>query len=171
MKIYIDLSAIIQVDFVTGIQRVVREITVRMLKHPEHEFYLLYYSFKNNTFLRLSNERFLDYFLHGKGERGAILTPEKIGYRDIPPGAVFFDIDSIWNSPLKRSTLFPVLKQNGVKIVTQIYDLIPVTDPQFCHDNTCPSNFAFTAAAIASSSVAAASSSIFFCAGEKTRIE
>ncbi|MBR4361685.1 MAG: glycosyltransferase family 4 protein [Ruminococcus sp.] len=146
MKIYIDLSAIVQVDFVTGIQRVVREITVRMLKHPEHEFYLLYYSFKNNTFLRLSNERFLDYFLYGKGEKGAILTPEKIGYRDIPPGAVFFDIDSIWNSPLKRSTLFPVLKQNGVKIVTQIYDLIPVTDPQFCHDNTCANFMIFVGA-------------------------
>jgi glycosyltransferase involved in cell wall biosynthesis len=137
MKIYIDLSTLMQVDFVTGIQRVVREVTVRMMKHTEHEFYLLHYSYKNNSFLRLSNERFLDFFLHGKGEKGAILSPEKIGYRDIPPGAIFLELDSIWNSPLKRSYLYPILKQNGVKIVTQIYDLIPITDPQFCHENTC----------------------------------
>ena len=132
-----DLSTIMQVDFITGIQRVVREITVRMTQHTEHEFYLLTYSCKNNCFLRLSNERFLDYFLEGKGEKGAILTPEKIGYRDIPSGAVFFELDSVWNALLKRSFLFPVLKQNGVKIVTQVYDLIPITDPKFCHENTC----------------------------------
>ena len=137
MKIYIDLSTIMQVDFITGIQRVVREITVRMMKHEEHEFYLLTYSCKNNCFLRLSNERFLDYFLNEKGEKGAILTPEKIGFRDIPSGAVFFELDGVWNSMLKRSYLFPILKQNGVKIVTQVYDLIPITDPQFCHENTC----------------------------------
>lgn len=136
MKIYIDLSALMRVDFVTGIQRVVREVTVRMMKHTEHEFYLLSYSLKNNSFLRLSNERFLDYFLNGNGEKGAILTPEKIGFRDIPHGAVFFDLDGVWNLTLKRSFLFPLLKQNGVKIVTQIYDLIPITDPQFCHENT-----------------------------------
>ena len=137
MKIYMDLSTIMSVDFITGIQRVVREITVRMIKHTEHEFYLLLYSCKNNCFLRLSNERFLDYFLEGKGEKGRILTPEKIGYRDIPSGAIFFELDGVWNSPLKRSYLFPILKQNGVKIVTQVYDLIPLTEPQFCHENTC----------------------------------
>ncbi|MCQ2490154.1 MAG: glycosyltransferase family 4 protein [Ruminococcus sp.] len=140
MKIYIDLSTMMQVDFISGIQRVVREITVRMLKHTEHEFYLLFYSAKNNSFLRFSNERFIDYFVNGKGEKGAILTPEKIDFCDIPSGAVFFELDSVWNSPLKRSFLFPVLKQKGVRIVTQVYDLIPITDPQFAHENTC-SNF------------------------------
>ena len=104
MKIYMDLSTIMQVDFITGIQRVVREITVRIMQHTEHEFYLLTYSCKNNCFLRLSNKRFLDYFLEGKGEKGAILTPEKIGYRDIPSGAVFFELDSVWNALLKRSS-------------------------------------------------------------------
>lgn len=136
MKIYIDLTNLMLVDFVTGIQRVVREVTVRMLRHEEHEFFLLYYSYKNNAYLRLNQERFLDYFVNSSGEKGAILTPEKIDFRDIPSGAVFFDIDSVWNTQLKRSYLFPILKQNGVKIVTQIYDLIPITHPQFCHENT-----------------------------------
>lgn len=136
MKIYIDLSNLMLVDFLSGIQRVVREITVRLLEHKEHEFYLMTYSFKKNAYMRLSNERFIDYFVDNTGEKGAILTPEVIEFRDIPSGAVFFDIDSVWNSQLKRSRLFPILKQNGVKIVTQIYDLIPITHPQFCHENT-----------------------------------
>ena len=136
MKIYVDLSNLMLTDFVTGIQRVVREVMVRMLRHDEHEFYLLYYSNKNKTFFRLNNEKFIEYFVNGSCDKGEVLTPVSIGIRDIPSGAVFFDIDSVWNSALKRSYLFPILKQNGVKIVTQIYDIIPITHPQFCHENT-----------------------------------
>ena len=136
MKIYVDLTNLMLTDFVTGIQRVVREVMVRLLTHEEHEYYLLYYSYKNDAFYRLSNERFIDYFVNNNGEKGAIMTGETINYTDIPSGAIFFDIDSVWNSKLKRSYLFPILKQNGVKIVTQVYDIIPITHPQFCHETT-----------------------------------
>ena len=124
------------VDFLTGIQRVVREVTVRLLENKEHEFILLSYSHRKKAFQRLNNERFIRYFTEGDIDRFSILTPQVIEIRDIPSGSVFFDIDSVWNSRLKRSWLFPILKQKGVKIVTQLYDLIPITDPQFCHDNT-----------------------------------
>ncbi len=136
MKIYIDLTNLMTVDFVSGIQRVVREIVVRMLKNDAHEFVLMVYSFRKNAFQLLDNAKFVDYFTAGKGEKAAVTTPECIGFDEIPSGSVFFDIDSVWNSRLKRSMLFPVLKQRGVKIVTQLYDLIPVTHPQFCHENT-----------------------------------
>ena len=124
------------VDFLTGIQRVVREVTVRLLENKEHEFILLSYSHRKKAFQRLNNERFIRYFTEGDIERHSILTPQVIEIRDIPSGSVFFDIDCVWNSRLKRSWLLPILKQKGVKIVTQLYDLIPITDPQFCHDNT-----------------------------------
>ena len=136
MKFYIDLSNLMLVDFLTGIQRVVREVTVRLLENKEHEFILLSYSHRKKAFQRLNNERFIRYFTEGDIDRFSILTPQVIEIRDIPSGSVFFDIDSVWNSRLKRSWLFPILKQKGVKIVTQLYDLIPITDPQFCHDNT-----------------------------------
>ena len=136
MKFYIDLSNLMLVDFLTGIQRVVREVTVRLLENKEHEFILLSYSHRKKAFQRLNNERFIRYFTEGDIERYSILTPQVIEIRDIPSGSVFFDIDCVWNSRLKRSWLFPILKQKGVKIVTQLYDLIPITDPQFCHDNT-----------------------------------
>lgn len=136
MKIYIDLTNLMTVDFVTGIQRVVREITVRMLRDSRAELVLLKYSFPKNAFQILDNRRFLEYFSENKGERDSIATSEIIQYTEIPTGSVFFDIDSVWNSRLKRSHLFPILKQRGVKIVTQLYDLIPITHPQFSHENT-----------------------------------
>ena len=41
MKIYIDLSNLMAVDFLTGIQRVVKEIVVRMLESGKNELVLM----------------------------------------------------------------------------------------------------------------------------------
>lgn len=136
MRIYIDLSNLMKVDFITGIQRVVREITVRMLEVTSVELTLMVYSFQKDAFQILDNEKFKDYFINHLGEKENILTSRCIGFTEIPNGAIFFDIDSVWNGRLKRNYLFPILKQKGVKIVTQLYDLIPITHPQFCHENT-----------------------------------
>ena len=136
MKIYTDLSNLMLTDFVSGIQRAVREIMVRMLRHSGHEFFLLSYDSSDNSFVRLDNERFLSCFADKKCSRQDVFTSEKIRLRDIPSGALFFDIDSVWNSKLKRSFLYPELKQRGIKIVTHIYDIIPMTHPQFCHQDT-----------------------------------
>jgi len=39
-------------------------------------------------------------------------------------------------SPLKRSWLFPVLRKQGVQIAVHIYDVIPITEPFYCHEFT-----------------------------------
>ncbi|MBR1592678.1 MAG: glycosyltransferase family 4 protein [Ruminococcus sp.] len=148
MKIYIDLSNLMAVDFLTGIQRVVKEIVVRMTENGKNELILMTYSHVINVYRRIDNKKFHDFFAYGKGSREAAVTAEKINLTDIPSGAVFFDIDSVWNSRLKRSYIFPVLKQNGVKIVTQLYDLIPITHPQFCHENTVMNFMIYTGANI-----------------------
>jgi hypothetical protein len=137
MKFYIDLTNLLSVDFVTGIQRVAREITIRLLEHPEHEWHLLCWSERIGCWLELDNERFLRYFRGDADARSGMVTQTTVRPEAIPSGAVFFDIDSVWNAKLKRSWLFPLLKQRGVCIATQLYDLIPITHPQFCHENTC----------------------------------
>lgn len=136
MKIYMDLTNLMSVNFVTGIQRVVREITVRMIDDKRAELVLMTYSHTKNAFMVLDNQKFKDYFTGGRIEKNKIPVQKYIGFNEIPSGSIFFDIDSVWNSRLKRSFLFPILKQNGVKIVTQVYDLIPITHPQFSHENT-----------------------------------
>ncbi len=146
MKFYIDLTSLISVDFVTGIQRVAREITVRLLEHTEHEWHLLRWSERINCWLELDNDRFLRYFGGDEDARPGMVTQTPVTPEAIPSGAVFFDIDSVWNARMKRSWLFPVLKQRGVRIVTQLYDLIPITHPQFCHENTTANFVLYTGA-------------------------
>ncbi len=136
MKIYIDLSNLMSVDFLTGIQRVVKEIVIRMLENDNNELVLMDYSFRRDSYRRLDNKKFYEYFAHGTGDRKFLSLSESIRFEDIQSGSVFFEIDSVWNSRLRRSYLFPILKQKGVGIVTLVYDIIPITHPQFCHENT-----------------------------------
>ncbi|MCR5717942.1 MAG: glycosyltransferase family 4 protein [Oscillospiraceae bacterium] len=146
MKFYIDLTNLLNVDFVTGIQRVAREITVRLLKNARHEWHLLYWQDNASIWMELDNAVFLRYFTGETEERGGIITQTPIRPKDIPSGAVFFDIDSVWNARLKRSYLFPQLRQRGVRIVTQLYDLIPITHPQYCHEATTANFILYTGA-------------------------
>ena len=148
MKYYIDLSNLLTVDFVTGIQRVAREIMVRLAGNPQHEFVLLTYSGRIGGFLRIDNAQFLAYFRGETDDKSGIVTMERVELTDMTAGAVFFDIDSVWNSCLKRSWLYPELKRQGLRIVTQLYDLIPITHPQFCHENTTANFILYTGAIV-----------------------
>ena len=121
MKIYIDLTNLMTVNFLTGIQRVVKEIVVRMLENKTHELVLMTY---------------YPCYANGEDCKKQIRTPEHLDLTEIPPRSVFFDIDSVWNSRLKRSYLYPLLKQRNVYIITHVYDIIPITHPQYCHENT-----------------------------------
>jgi len=136
MKVYIDISKLIMVDFITGIQRVVREIVVRMVKSDKFDVVLLNYNRKIREFEIISNDKFLAHFEHNQGEVKDIVTSETCSIDEIPCNSIFFDIDSVWVSKFKRSYILPILKKNGVKIAVQIYDIIPITHPQYCHQNT-----------------------------------
>lgn len=135
-RIYIDLSRLCLTPFTTGIQRVAKEIVLRMLHHPAAEVTLLAAMPSQTAWRVLPHEAFTAYYTESSGtpygsDAPQILTPE-----DIPADAVFFDIDSAWNMPMQRGWLFPKLKARGVTIVPHLYDLIPVTEPQYFHAQT-----------------------------------
>lgn len=136
MKVYIDVTNLVSVNFLTGIQRVVREVAVRMLKRDDLEVVLLAYAEEKKCFDILSNEEFLKIYLYDKGDKNALRTHKRCTVEEIESGAVFFDIDSVWNSRLRRSDICPVMKANGVKLAVFVHDIIPVTHPQFSHSNT-----------------------------------
>lgn len=136
MKVYIDLTNLMTVNFLTGIQRVVKEIVVRMLENKTHELVLLAYYPTRNAYQKLDNAAFYACYANGEDCKERIRTPEHLDFTEIPPRSVFFDIDSVWNSRLKRSYLYPLLKQRNVHIITHVYDIIPITHPQYCHENT-----------------------------------
>lgn len=120
MKIYMDITNLSQARHITGIQRVVRETLERLSREPDFEVILLRYHYRAGTYVHLT----------GNG------TEEDIALSDIERGAVFFDMDNVWNMWLRRSSVIPYLKQRGVKIALYLYDVIPLTHPEYVHENT-----------------------------------
>lgn len=136
MKVYIDVTNLMEVNFLTGIQRVVREVVVRLLKYDDFQLVLLKYNPTECCFEILNNTSFFQYFKEGFGQKSDLKTGKSLSVDTMETGMIFLDIDSVWNSPYKRSVLLPQLKGRGIKIVTYIYDIIPITYPQFFHTNT-----------------------------------
>lgn len=132
MKIYIDVSVLTLATFVTGIQRVTREITIRLIEKEQENVVLLHYNARDNVYHRIDNVAFCQYYRHGKGVKNKMITRERIELSDMAEGDVFFDLDAAWMCRVKRSWLLPLLKKQGVRIVAHIYDIISITHPQYC---------------------------------------
>lgn len=132
MKIYIDVSVLTLATFVTGIQRVTREITIRLIEKEQENVVLLHYNARDNVYHRIDNAAFCQYYRHGTGVKNKMITRERIELSDMTEGDVFFDLDAAWMCQVKRSWLLPLLKKQGVRIVAHIYDIISITHPQYC---------------------------------------
>ena len=147
-RIYMDLSMLCLTPFTTGIQRVAKEIVLRMLKNPDISLTLLAATPSQTAWRVLPHSAFTEYYTEKTGSPYGEGLPQIITPADIPTDAVFFDIDSAWNMPMHRSWLFPRLKMRGVTIVSHLYDLIPVTEPQYFHTTTMRQFLSWTTAVL-----------------------
>lgn len=136
-KIYIDITSLLQVKFVTGIQRVVKNVVLEMYKVIPDRLVLLNYDRNENCYQVIETLKFVEY------SNGELLDLEKVlkdssdfKLSEQMRGDIFFDIDSVWNSQYRRSVLLPILKGYGVKLAVYIYDVIPITDAKYCHEDT-----------------------------------
>jgi len=132
MRIYIDISVLTLATFVTGIQRVTREIIVRLLDTPEFEIILIHYNAADNVYYRVDTQAFHDYYVKHKGVKERMITKIRVPLDEIGAGAIFFDLDAAWMCRMKRSYLLPILKRQGARIVVHVYDVISITHPQYC---------------------------------------
>lgn len=148
IRIFIDLSRLCLTPFTSGIQRVAKEIVLRMLKDPALSVTLLADLPTHTAWRVLPQEAFTLYYTEKEGSPYGTGIPQIIRPDDIPSDAVFFDIDSAWNMPMQRSWLFPQLKKRGVTVVSHLYDLIPVTDPQYFHLQTLRQFLSWTSAVL-----------------------
>lgn len=130
----IDITELVNVNFISGIQRVVKEVTTRWIQ-KEKDIRLLVYNFREKCFYIVDNYKFQIYYSHGRGKKN-FLTNKTMKIIDFNESHIFYDMDSVWMNPLKRSYLLPLLKSRGVKIAAHIYDIIPVTEAQYCHEFT-----------------------------------
>lgn len=132
MKIYIDVTVLTLATFVTGIQRVTREIAVRLIANRGDSVVLLHYNAKENCYHRIDNQKFCDFYLNRAGRKNKMITKEMVLLEQIGEGTVFFDLDAAWMCRVKRSWLLPILKRQGARIVAHVYDIISITHPQYC---------------------------------------
>lgn len=131
-KVFIDVSVLTLATFVTGIQRVTREIAVRLIQDSTIEIVLLHYHAAENIYYRIDNEAFVNFYVNKAGVKEKMITKQSVALSEIDEGCVFFDLDAAWMCRLKRSYLLPILKQQRAKIIAHVYDIISVTHPQYC---------------------------------------
>lgn len=131
-KVYIDLTSFYSTDFLSGIQRVVREVVTRLLKMSELELVLFVWKSEEKKLSVLSNNDFLKCYDEEAIKKSEIRTVKKIGIDDLESGSVLFDIDSTWDGRChNRYEVVPYLSTRGVLITPYIYDVLPITNPEF----------------------------------------
>jgi len=132
MRIYMDISVLTLATFITGIQRVTREVILRLLEKGNPDIVLLHYNAREDAYHVIDNQRFVRYYREHKGVKNRMITKAKVAIQDMARGDVFFDLDAAWMGRVRRSYLLPLLKEQGVRVVAHIYDIISVTHPQYC---------------------------------------
>lgn len=140
MKIYIDISMFFtnffRNKYLSGIQRVVKEVTECFLDDSQNEIILLDYSDESGCYRVIDNEILLQCFNEETEMSNNLWTDRYIAFNEFSSGAILFDMDSVWVGKVKSSFLYPLLKQKGVKIVTLVHDIIPITHPQYVQEST-----------------------------------
>lgn len=140
MHIYIDISELHRTRANTGIQRVVKEFLIRLVKNTQQfDYQIIAFNSKKRCFDILPNED-IEAFIKNTIDF-KFNTVDTLQIKDIKDKSILFDIDSAWNTPLKRTYLYPILKRKECYIFNFIYDLIPIKFPYFSHRNTAR-NFA-----------------------------
>ncbi len=171
-RVYFDVENTLCVPFISGIQRVVRELSRRLIGDTTSGFEFIPVVFCPHCqgWRRLSgdeNERLQKLSLNDTnitdtrpyyrklatqllGKRIKAALRNMYGKYSHPswheenllpifePGSIFLDLDASWHNELKRTTLLPALKANGVLVATFHYDIIPILFPEMTHENTLP---------------------------------
>lgn len=132
MRIFIDISVLTLATFITGIQRVCREIILHLLDKEGVEIILLHYNAREDAYHIIDNQAFVRYYREHRGVKNRMITRRRQALEEMGQGDVFFDLDAVWMCRVRRSYLLPILKGQGVRIVAHIYDIISVTYPQYC---------------------------------------
>lgn len=131
-KVYIDISMVLVGTNFTGIPRVVMELTKQLYHAPGLELIFLEYHQKKDDFEIIDAKGFAAFCREKKGSRKRLRTGAHIPLLGMEKDSVFFDVDAVWKTRVRRSYLYPGLKAAGVKIVPFVHDIIGVTHPQFC---------------------------------------
>lgn len=126
-RVFIDVSFTSQLDNRTGIQRVVRNITKACDNFDDLGVTILPVVVKKGQL----------FYAHTLAESLALRTPHH-STGEIRPSAndCLILLDSGWAIDHVYEGLFPKLRRRGTRIVSVIYDLIPIRLPELVHSGT-----------------------------------
>ncbi len=122
-QLLVDISTLVQQDFKTGIQRVVRSILRQWLLHPPAGWRVEpVYATPDQPYryARIFTARFLGMPAEG-------VTDEPIDYA---PGDCFFVLDLHFSVQIGNAGFYQQLRQQGVAVKFLVYDLLIVQHPE-----------------------------------------
>lgn len=132
-KIFIDVTVTANVPYTSGIQRVVKEMTNRLLEMDE-KIVLGEYDEYHQVYKLISPDSFKQKM---SGNTNSFTYTGTLKISEMAAPMTFVDMDSVWNNyVLRRQNLYKQLHEQGVKLGAMVYDIIPITYPQYCHQET-----------------------------------
>lgn len=121
-QLFVDISELVQRDARTGVQRVTRSILIELLKNPPAGFTVKpVYAISDSVGYRHA-KNFTAKLLNTAGDS----QDELIDYR---PGDIFLGLDLQHHVVVAQQNYLAKLRQEGVRVVFVIYDLLPILMP------------------------------------------
>lgn len=122
-QLFIDISAVVQFDLKTGIQRVVRSIVRSLINKPPAGFRVEpVYGDGGNRRYRYARRFTMEMI----GEKELMVEDDPIEHR---AGDVFLGLDLVAGVTLQNQELLADMRNHGIQIYFVIYDLLPLLLP------------------------------------------
>jgi len=146
MEVYIDITNTYKIRLNTGIQRVTKELVLRLYDYnetqPDTKFIPIVFLDHVRLWKRVTRREWVR--LHqGQSDPKRFRLSNPFSFPlcksfmgKVPEGSIFLDMDSSWHNRLKRGPLFKELHKTHINIVRIHYDLVPILFPHFCHRDT-----------------------------------
>ncbi|MBY0239476.1 MAG: glycosyltransferase [Burkholderiaceae bacterium] len=130
-QLLVDISALVQADFKTGIQRVVRSIVLALLKNPPAGYRVepVYSQGLMRPYRyarRFTSSMLAGQFAPQAADYGKTLEDAPI---DSGAGDMFLGLDLAANSNMQNEALLLDMRRRGVAIWFVVYDLLPLLRP------------------------------------------
>ena len=131
--VYVDITTLLAVPILTGIQRAVIETAVRLIAQQHNLNYqvILLRNNRDFNFSICDNNRFIEYYRLSKGNKRGCVTGRAITIDQLEADSFWLDMDSVWVLTTPRNLLYPQLAKRNIQIGTFVYDVITLTHPQF----------------------------------------
>ncbi|SFD85531.1 glycosyltransferase [Massilia yuzhufengensis] len=122
-QLLVDVSAVVQSDLKTGIQRVVRSILLAMIADPPPGYRIEpVYSHGANRSYQYARH----FGLNMVGETTLALEDAPV---DLRPGDIFFGLDLFTNGTSQNEDLLASMRDRGVGIYFVVFDILPMLRP------------------------------------------